>query len=924
MHIEPETEIVQSHFCGQASLKPGQLMGTFPSQTKGVQEFLVDRFDDLPNARQPAAQGFGPTRVFAHLMRWRHQLDLILLVPPTSWSLPRKPFVGHIRPVSRQSSAGHPWRRGVTSGKQGGSQVLIMRARTSKAKASNDSLDRDAQEEMEAFIPADAITPPDICLTSQPAQSAPLRITGHRSCAVEYFIGRVLRLQKLHQKQGEGGNCIPVGSLQPIELATIRQLRKRLSQVLVCIAGKRSLALKLHPLSKQRQRDHLTSAQRRLGAWSWPLWLKFRLAKIVYHNVQCSQEGIQIQHQRAPFLTNCFDKLTVRSGSLLFQVLSISHQTFKRERKSLMHWQFTPYAIPEAISGALLIWLVIVTWRRRSVSGASSFIVILLAAAIYSLSYMVELGSTDLSAAIFWNNVAWLGSVLLPPAWFAFALQYTGRASWLTRRMVVLLVIVPLVTLLLVWTNTLHGLISSNNSLDSTAPFSALVSTPGAWFWVFLVYAYTLFLLGALVIGSFIRTLMRSASLYHGQVIALLIAVIAPWVGNAIYLFGPRPLSLFDPTPLAFTVSGLAIAWSLFRYRMLDLAPVARNAVVEGMSDAVLVLDQRNRITDLNPAAQRILGHALSELIGQPAAQVFSAWPNLIERFRDATETHEEIILGEASHSFDLRISPLSDRRGSLTGRLIVLRDITERKQAEQAVRASEARKGVILQTALDAIVSIDQQSRIIEFNPAAEKMFGYKREEVLGQDMANLLVPASLREQHYSGVAHYLQTGKGPLIGKRVEVTATRADGTEFPVDLALADIPLAGPPVFTGYIRDITERKQAMEALEQARTAAEAANQAKSAFLAMMSHEIRTPMNAVIGMTGLLLDTGLSSEQREYAETVRSSSDALLTIINDILDFSKIEAGKLELERQPIELREVLDSALDLLAATATEASF
>src|SRR6266487_2938655 len=485
---------------------------------------------------------------------------------------------------------------------------------------------------------------------------------------------------------------------------------------------------------------------------------------------------------------------------------------------------------------------------------------------------------------------------------------------------------------------------------------------------------------------------------------------------------------------------------------------------------AVVSTDMDDKIVACNPSFEQLFGYSQAEIVGCNLDEVVSTPEYRAEAISYSARAHS----GEVIHNTTRRRRKdgtlvdvevlgvpvlVEDRR---VGLFALYLDITERKQAEQAVRASEARKGAIMETALDAIVSIDQQSRIIEFNPAAEKIFGYKREEVLGQDMAKLLIPASLREQHYRGLAHYIQTGKGPLIGKRVEVTARRADGTEFPVDLALADIPLAGSPVFTAYIRDITERKQAMEALErareeqaasarenarlyqeahsqrqyfealmnnspiavvstdvenkivaynqafellygspqtvlagsklaevvsspkyraeassyqarvqqgevvrlvtrwrhrdlevigvpvrvagrhvgilflhiditerkqameaieQARAAAEAANQAKSAFLAMMSHEIRTPMNAIVGMTGLLLDTSLSTEQREYAETMRASSDALLTIINDILDFSKIEAGKLELEHQPFDLRECVESALDLVAARATE---
>ena len=177
-----------------------------------------------------------------------------------------------------------------------------------------------------------------------------------------------------------------------------------------------------------------------------------------------------------------------------------------------MHWQFTPYVLPEVIAVVVLVCLLIAIWQRRSAPGAMPFILLLLGAAEWSLAYALELGSPDLPSVIFWYNVTWLGIVIIAPAWLAFVLQHTGRARWLTRRTMIILAIVPIVTLLLAWTNTLHGLIYSNARLDGSVPFSALVTSNGVWFWVFVLYTYVLLFLSAFLIGSFIHANKRSAS----------------------------------------------------------------------------------------------------------------------------------------------------------------------------------------------------------------------------------------------------------------------------------------------------------------------------------------------------------------------------------------------------------------------------
>ena len=166
---------------------------------------------------------------------------------------------------------------------------------------------------------------------------------------------------------------------------------------------------------------------------------------------------------------------------------------------------------------------------------------------------------------------------------------------------------------------------------------------------------------------------------------------------------------------------------------------------------------------------------------------------------------------------FQSRGFPLRDPNGQIVRWYNLLIDIDERKRAEEELQLSEARKAAILDSALECIVTIDHEGCITEFNPAAERTFGYRRAEVLGQQLADLLIPPALRERHRQGFARYLATSEARVLGKRIEMTAVRADGIEIPVEIAITRIPLDGPPSFTGYLRDITERKRAEEKLRR-----------------------------------------------------------------------------------------------------------
>ncbi len=370
--------------------------------------------------------------------------------------------------------------------------------------------------------------------------------------------------------------------------------------------------------------------------------------------------------------------------------------------------------------------------------------------------------------------------------------------------------------------------------------------------------------------------------------------------------------------------------------RDLRQDPQVMQSVLNNMADGVIVADQNGRFLLWNPAAEQLIG------IG-PRDVAPEEWTRLYGCYLADGETlcpPEDLPLTRAirGHSVDAMVlfmrnpdvpggvwvsinaRPLKSADGRLCGGVLVIRDITTERQSVEALRRSEQQHRAILDTAHEAFVASDAESRICQWNAQAERTFGWSREQAIGRLLTETIIPPRFAEAHRQGVQRFLASGEGPILNRRLELAALHRDGHEFPIEMTIAAVPQGDTYLFAAFIHDITEKKRQQQEMQRAWKAAEAASQAKSNFLANMSHEIRTPMNAIIGMTALLLDSDLTPTQREYLGMVQESGESLLSVINDILDFSKIEAGRFDLEHSPFDLRENVGDTVKSLALAPT----
>ncbi len=374
------------------------------------------------------------------------------------------------------------------------------------------------------------------------------------------------------------------------------------------------------------------------------------------------------------------------------------------------------------------------------------------------------------------------------------------------------------------------------------------------------------------------------------------------------------------------------------RSTMLELDAIFMNSFVG------IVFEVEGVIRKVNQRANEIFGYGLHELICAELRRLHLD-ETLFESFLN--QSGQSLRAGRiAQLEFPLRRKDGTLLQAQINGKAIdprdpaqgvvwLIDDVTGQRVAEDALHQSEEMFRTISTSALDAIIMMDHSGDVVFWNPAAQRMFGYSEIEIIGKNLHDVLAPDRYRSKYRRGIEGFTRNGQGDAIGRILELEALRKDGSEFPIEIALAALHRNGAWWAIAIVRDITERRQSQKELlrskqelenairhaERLAIDAQRANSAKSDFLANMSHEIRTPMNGIIGMADLMSETILSHDQREYLGSIRKSADTMLLIINDILDFSKIEAGRMRIEQESFDLDVMMDEWNDFLAIQAQE---
>ncbi|RME98047.1 MAG: PAS domain S-box protein, partial [Chloroflexi bacterium] len=520
-----------------------------------------------------------------------------------------------------------------------------------------------------------------------------------------------------------------------------------------------------------------------------------------------------------------------------------------------MNWQYvyliTPLLIALVIAVALLVYL----HKHHNHPAAKSLFAILLGTVIWIAATIPELIATDLATKIFWSKTQYIGILMVPVSWLVFSCRYTNRDAWINRKSLILLSIFPALTLLMVWTNELHHLIWTTVTPEPVGQMVLKHTEHGWWFWLHTAYSYALMFIGTVL---FIVVFIQSPRLYRRQSALILVGVLMPWLANVVYLWDIAMPTL-DLTPFALIFFGLTVVTGMVMFQLLDIRPVARRTMIDQMQDGVFVLDVKQRILDINPAAVRLIRSSAHDVVGRPIGDVLKGFGQLnqtgpmnkpIETVIQVDSAGDILVTRPSAPNafgdfYEIQSLDLTDAHHRSVGKLIVFHNITAQKQTEAALRRAhtqleervKARTAELAETNRTLRAEIEQRTQaeaalrqseqkykqLVEYAPAGIyeinmntlrfesvndimcQYSGYTREEFLNLNPLDLLTGA--------GRQQLLQRQKVSLAGRPVEEQAEyeikAKSGQKFWVLLHSKQFVSNGQPRLMVVVHDITQRK-------------------------------------------------------------------------------------------------------------------
>ena len=583
---------------------------------------------------------------------------------------------------------------------------------------------------------------------------------------------------------------------------------------------------------------------------------------------------------------------------------------------------YTSFIWPLICSAIILIGIALYVQRFYEVPAARPFGLLMWLASLWVLIYAASLLIVSFPIKVFTTELLSVPQVLIPPTILVLVLEYTDHTAWLTRRRMVYLLIIPLITILASLTGTAHDLMRHNFQLDTASSVQVLLFEHGPLYWFYFAYGYVLIMV---CIWLLIESL-HTQTLYFRNTIFIIAGILVPMLFSVLFDLGITPIEGYDLTPSLFIVTGMLYIWALIQFHMFNALPVTLTAVLENMNDPVIVLDAYGHITSFNHTAQELKGLKDGLLIGKTPRDLPHEWAKLFTRYLNASGVKEQmdIDLDGECFTYDITVSLIKNNLQQIIGRVFLLHNITSSKLIEAELRSSQQMLQSVLENFPGLIFWKNRESAYLGCNKAFAISSGHlDPANIIGKTDCELDYSPADADRYRAEDLEVMESGRS-LLG-----IVTMHDNRDGSISwLSTSKVPLFNTrgEIFgmIGTTQDITERKQSEEevrhlnatlekrVLERTRQL-EIVNNELAATSYSIAHDLKTPLRAMDGFSQILLEEyhdRLDTEGRDYLERIRKAAHRMGQLSDDLLKLLSITNSDLVLDK--IDLSEM---ALDIM---------